>query len=135
MPQTTEQLARQLGYHFDFSKAIPASAYQWDSPVADLPIAKGAPLFPRIEIAADTKTATAKDAAKQKIHRKRAKPERYTSNCATDTAAVMPLPYYSILTPALARALSGISIDEFMKIQLKTASIISAERVRSRRSC
>ncbi|HEX7742001.1 MAG TPA: methionine--tRNA ligase, partial [Sphingobium sp.] len=64
MPQTTEQLARQLGYHFDFTKAIPASAYQWDSPVAERAIAKGAPLFPRIEIAADTKTATAKDATK-----------------------------------------------------------------------
>ena len=86
MPQTTEQLTRQLGYHFDFSKAIPASAYQWDSPVTDLAIAKGAPLFPRIEIAADTKSATAKDATKaqkdssKKVGSRKSTPKKVASS-------------------------------------------------------
>jgi len=138
MPQTTEQLARQLGYHFDFSKAIPASAYQWDSPVADLAIAKGTPLFPRIEVAADTKTATEKEATKTQkdSSKKGAKP-------VSDTpAAPQPVPAAATTTPAATTATLAapaaapapaappqISIDDFMKIQLKTAKVISAERV------
>lgn len=138
MPQTTEQLARQLGYHFDFSKAIPASTYQWDSPVADLAIAKGAPLFPRIEIAADTKTAPAKDGAKAQkdSSKKGAQPVSDTPAtpqpvpaAATTTPAATPV---TPATPAAAPAPAAppqISIDDFMKIQLKTAKVISAERV------
>ena len=138
MPQTTEQLARQLGYHFDFTKAIPASAYQWDSPVADLPIAKGAPLFPRIEIAADTKTATAKDAAKAQkdSSKKGAKPvseipmapQPVPAAATTTPTATSATPAAPAASPAPA-APPQISIDEFMKIQLKTAKVISAERV------
>ncbi len=138
MPQTTEQLTRQLGYHFDFSKAIPASAYQWDSPVADLAIAKGAPLFPRIEIAADTKAAPAKDATKAQkdSSKKGAQP---VSDIPTTPqpvpAAATATPAATTVTPAAPAAAPTpaappqISIDDFMKIQLKTAKVISAERV------
>ena len=135
MPQTTEQLARQLGCHFDFSKAIPASAYQWDSPVADLPIAKGAPLFPRIEVTAAPPTAAPKDTTKaqKESSKKGATP-------VSDTpAAPQPLPASATTTPAATAAAPAaapapttppqISIDDFMKIQLKTAKVISAERV------
>ncbi|MBX9659365.1 MAG: methionine--tRNA ligase subunit beta, partial [Nitrospiraceae bacterium] len=115
--------------------------YQWDSPVADLPIAKGAPLFPRIEIAADTKTATAKDATKTQkdSSKKGAKPVSDTpatpqpvpaaAAAATATPAATPV---TPATPATAPAPAAppqISIDDFMKIQLKTAKVISAERV------
>ena len=138
MPQTTEQLARQLGYHFDFSKAIPASAYQWDSPVADLAIAKGAPLFPRIEVAADTKPATAKDAAKaQKDSSKKGaqpvseipmvpQPVPAAATTTPTTTSATPAALTAAPTPA---APPQITIDDFMKIQLKTAKVISAERV------
>ena len=138
MPQTTEQLTRQLGYHFDFSKAIPASAYQWDSPVTDLAIAKGAPLFPRIEIAADTKSATAKDATKaQKDSSKKGAqpvsdtpvpPQPVPAAATTPPAATPATPTAPAAAPAPA-APPQISIDDFMKIQLKTAKVISAERV------
>lgn len=136
MPQTTEQLTRQLGYHFDFSKAIPASAYQWDSPVADLAIAKGAPLFPRIEIAADTKPATAKGATKAQkdSSKKGAQPVSDTPVPPQPVpAATTTTPAATAATPAAAApapaAPPQISIDDFMKIQLKTAKVISAERV------
>jgi methionyl-tRNA synthetase len=138
MPQTTEQLARQLGYHFDFTKAIPASAYQWDSPVADLPIAKGTPLFPRIEVAANTKTAIPKDAAKAQkdSSKKGAKPvseipiapQPVPATATTTPAATSAAPATPTAAPAPA-APPQISIDDFMKIQLKTAKVISAERV------
>ncbi|MCC6140900.1 MAG: methionine--tRNA ligase [Nitrospira sp.] len=136
MPQTTEQLAQQLGYRFDFSKAIPASAYEWNSPVADLAIAKGNPLFPRIEIAATAPTAAPK--AQKDSSKKGAQPVSDT------TATPQPVPPAATTTPAATTAapatpaavaapapaeLAQITIDEFFKIQLKTARVISAERV------
>lgn len=139
MPQTTEQLARQLGYHFHFSKAIPASAYEWDSPVADLAIAKGAPLFPRIEIAAsDTVGIGLKEKAKiekKDSSKKGAKPVSDTPStpqpvpaAATTQAATVAAPATPAAAPAPAEP-AQITIDEFFKIQLKTAKVISAERV------
>ncbi|MFO0706525.1 MAG: methionine--tRNA ligase [Nitrospira sp.] len=136
MPQTTEQLARQLGCHVDFSKAIPASSYQWDGALADLPIAKGAPLFPRIEVAAETKTATAKDAAKtqtasskkgaQPVSETPVTPQPIPAAATTPPAATAATPAAAAPAPA---APPQISIDDFMKIQLKTAKVLSAERV------
>ncbi|MFO0697734.1 MAG: methionine--tRNA ligase [Nitrospira sp.] len=138
MPQTMELLTRQLGYHVDFSKAVPASSYHWDSPVADLPIAKSAPLFPRIEIAVpDTVGIGLKENAK--IEKKESSKKGATP--VSDTPATpQPVPARATppstpaapATPAAAPApiaAPQISIDEFMKIQLKTAKILSAERV------
>ncbi|MBK8276199.1 MAG: methionine--tRNA ligase [Nitrospira sp.] len=138
MPQTMERLTGQLGYHADFSKALPASAYEWDSPVADLPIAKSAPLFPRIEIAApDIVGIGLKENAK--IEKKES--SRKGATQVSDTPATpQPVPAVAIptstpaapTTPAAAPtpiAPPQISIDEFMKVQLKTAKILSAERV------
>lgn len=135
MPQTMEQLARQLGCQFDFSKAIPASAYQWDSPVADLPITKSAPLFPRIEVATAALTAAPRDTTKttRDLSKKGAIP-------VSDTPATpQPVPATATTsagaaTPAASAAPAPIAppqitIDDFMKIQLKTAKVISAERV------
>jgi methionyl-tRNA synthetase len=140
MPQTMEQLARQLGCQFDFSKAIPASAYQWDSPVADLPITKSAPLFPRIEIAAsDTIGIDLKENAK--IEKKASSKKGATPVSDTPTTP-QPVPATATTTPATTLAGAAtpaavpapvappqITIDDFMKIQLKTAKVISAERV------
>jgi methionyl-tRNA synthetase len=126
MPQTMEQLARQLGYQFDFSKAIPASAYQWDSPVKDLPIAKGAPLFPRIEVSLAPKdtTKTTRDSSQkgaQPVSDTTATPQ--PDPAATSAGATAPVAVPAPVAPP------QISIDDFMKIQLKTAKVISAERV------
>ncbi len=138
MPQTMEQLARQLGYRVDFSKALPASAYEWDSPVADLPIAKGTPLFPRIEIAtSDTVGIDLKENAKiekKESSKQGAKPvsDTLATPQPTPAAATRTSTPTAQATPAAAPAPVSppqISIDEFMKVQLKTATILSAERV------
>ena len=138
MPQTMEQLARQLGYRVDFSKALPASAYEWDSPVADLPIAKGTPLFPRIEFAAsDIVGIDSKENAKiekKESSKQGAKPVSDTPATPqpTPAAATRTSTPTAQATPAAAPAPVSppqISIDEFMKVQLKTATILSAERV------
>ncbi|MBS0150425.1 MAG: methionine--tRNA ligase [Nitrospira sp.] len=133
MPQTMEQLTRQLGYHVDFSKALPASAYQWDSPVAELTIAKGAPLFPRIEGLSGT--VRIKGELETKLI-KGAKPVSDTpitpQPVPVITATTPPATSASAETPAAAPpppASPQITIDEFMKVQLRTAKILSAERV------
>ncbi|WP_413934985.1 methionine--tRNA ligase [Nitrospira sp. BLG_1] len=138
MPQTMEQLARQLGYRVDFSKTLPASAYEWDSPVADLPIAKGTPLFPRIEIAAsDTVGIDLKENAKiekKESSKQGAKPvsDTLATPEPTPAAATQTSTPTAQATPAAAPAPVSplqISIDDFMKVQLKAAKILSAERV------
>ena len=133
MPQAMEQLARQLGCHLDFSKALPISAYQWDSPVADLTIAKGAPLFPRIEtisgvlrIKGELETNLIKGA--KPVSETPATPQPVPAI----TATTPPTASAGAITPAVPPAppvALQITIDDFMKIQLKTAKILSAERV------
>ncbi len=133
MPQTMERLTGQLGYHADFSKALPASAYEWDSPVADLTIAKGAPLFPRIEPLSEPHRS--KGELETKLI-KGAKPVSDTpitpQPVPAITATTPPTTSASAATPTAAPtapASPQITIDDFMKIQLKTAKVLSAERV------
>jgi methionyl-tRNA synthetase len=135
-----EQLARQLGYHVDFSKALPASAYEWDSPMSDLPITKSAPLFPRIEItASDTVGIDLKENVKIK---KTASSKKGATPVSDTSTTPQPVPAAATTTPATTLAGTAtpaavpapvappqITIDDFMKIQLKTAKVISAERV------
>jgi methionyl-tRNA synthetase len=111
IPNTAEQLARQLGLSFDFSKPLPQKAYEWAAPLSNVKICKGPGLFPRIEsklqgakIVSDTPT-----------------PPQPTTAAPAPTAAATQAP-----TPA---APAQITIEEFQKIQLKTAKVLSAERV------
>ncbi len=117
MPQIAAELSHQLGLSFDFSKALPPASYEWDAPLAQsaaiggtaVTVRKGRVLFPRIEI----KTEGAKPV---------------TDAPAPAQTQTAPSP-----TPAAAAPIPGeppqITIDEFMKIQLKTAKILTAERV------
>ncbi len=113
MPQTAAQLSQQLGVSFDFSRSITSSQSQWDVTLADVPIAKGAPLFPRIE--------SSRQGAKTVS-------ESPTPPQATPVAPVLRTSTTLAATPAPAEP-AQITIDEFMKIQLKTAKVLSAERV------
>ena len=112
MPQTANQLAQQLGLALDLSKPLAAPAYQWDVPIAGGIICKGPSLFPRIE-----------------LNPQGAKPVSNTS------AIPQPIPAASTLTATAAPAAPAqaaptqITIDEFMKVQLKTAKVLNAERV------
>jgi methionyl-tRNA synthetase len=107
MPQTAEQFAQQLGLAFDFSKPLPEQVYEWTAPIAGLKIRKGIGLFPRIESNAQGAKAVSDI------------PTPAQPAIATPTTAAPPI----IAAPA------HITIDEFMKIQLKTAKVLSAERV------
>jgi methionyl-tRNA synthetase len=108
MPDSAESIYRQLGL-----EPIPADALKhgskirgwgWDHGQA----VKEASLFPRIEVAAKTKGET----------RVIEQPQPASAPPLTSAPAA-PAP----ASPA------QITIDEFMKIQLKTAKVLSAERV------
>ena len=115
MPHTAGQLAQQLGLSFDFSKPLPQTAYEWDSPFPETKICKGPGLFPRIE----TKPQGAKTVS--------------DATTPPQPTAAIPTPAIPAPQPAAAAAAPAapaqITIDDFMKIQLKTAKVISAERV------
>jgi methionyl-tRNA synthetase len=114
MPHTAEQLAQQLGLSFDFSQPVPPTAYEWETPLAETQICKGPGLFPRIEL----QPQGAKTVSDTPI------PPQPTAAIPTPTTAA---PQTS--APAAPAAPAQITIDEFMKIQLKTAKVVSAERV------
>ena len=114
MPRTAEQMAHQLGLSLDFSKPMPLSAYDWNSPLAGTHINKGPGLFPRIE--------SPPQGAKP-VSDAPATPQPASPAPAPAPAATGPAPQAAPPPPA------QITIDEFMKIQLKTAKVLSAERV------
>jgi methionyl-tRNA synthetase len=115
MPSKSEEIFRQIGLAWNPSVFFPAAALDWN----DLPgktIIKGNSLFPKIE-----------------PHTQGAKP---VSDATTplQPATVTPVPSTVVpqtSAPAAPAPASPpqITIDEFMKIQLKTAKVISAERV------
>jgi len=110
IPSAADQLARQLGFSFDFSAPLSQELYGWDAYLADVKICKGPGLFPRIE----SKPQGAKAVSDVPT----------PSQPTTTPIAAAAAPQVS--TPA---APAQITIDEFQKIQLKTAKVLSAERV------
>jgi len=111
IPQTAEQLARQLGLSFDFGHSLSPERYGWTAPLADIKIFKGPALFPRI----DSKLQGAK-------------PVSDIPSPSQPVAPTAPAAGHDAATPQ-ASASQQITIDEFQKIQLKTAKVLSAERV------
>jgi methionyl-tRNA synthetase len=109
IPQAATQMATQLDLSFDFSKPLSAEAYAWTTPLADSKVRKGAALFPRIE----------------------AKPQGATP--VSETPQSQPaMPAATSAAPSAAPQTSSplqVTIEEFQKIQLKTAKVVSAERV------
>lgn len=121
MPQTAKILAEQIGCKFDFSKRIPSADYAWPDKttiqivdqnpkagaafsMAHTQIWKGPSLFPRIQ-----------------SNPQGAKP-------VSDTPATTTTAPVATTTPT-SPATPQITIDEFMKVQLRTAKVLSAERV------
>ena len=107
IPKTAEQLAYQLGLSFNFTKPISVDAYASTTPMAELKIRKSNALFPRGE---------------SKLQGATTVNEAPTPSQTATTAS------QATVAPATAVP-SQITIDEFQKIQLKTAKVLSAERV------
>ena len=125
MPSTAEAISQQLGLNLNFSATIPPEDRQWYRLPPGTKTKKGDPLVPRqlsalplhgheaqLSIPRGGKTVT------DSIPSPQATPASSTPvTPASQTAAAAPV------VPV------QIGIDDFMKIQLKTAKVVSAERV------
>jgi methionyl-tRNA synthetase len=105
MPQSAEEMKRQLGLLLNFSKPVLAGEIHWGGLLPGTPIAKDKPLFPRIEPATQGGIRVTQE----------------------QQPAAGPPPGQAAPPPA-AQA-PQIGIEEFQKIQLKVAKVLSAERV------
>jgi methionyl-tRNA synthetase len=125
MPTTAFEMARQLG----LKPQLVGRRLVYNELTPGIEIAKGTPLFPKIE------TTTDSAASRQTVQPKPQKGElRVTdqqvptppSASSSATATPTPVAPQSSAPPPMA---ASITIDDFMKIQLKTATVLSAERV------
>lgn len=105
MPVTAEEIQRQLGLQPDFSPGLLSTKTQWGRLQPGTKIAKGKPLFPRIDTAGK---------------------QGGLSVTQDPTSQTAPAPAQAAPAPAGA---DQISIEDFHKIQLKTAVVLAAERV------
>jgi methionyl-tRNA synthetase len=126
MPSTAEAISQQLGINRDFKVPITAEERQWNTLRSGTRIKKSTALFPRIEIKSGAYSMTG-NAATLSISQG-AKP---VSDIPTPSQSIAPTaPAAGQAAPApQAPASPQITIDDFMKIQLKTAKVVSAERV------
>jgi methionyl-tRNA synthetase len=128
MPQASKQLAQQLGLSFDLTKPVSQETYDWDSPFAEAIAKKGPGLFPRVLQSTTGETNVRGDVPKLSV-------TEGAKTVSETPAAPQPIPAATTTTTTVAPAAPApatpaqITIDEFMKIQLKTAKVISAERV------
>lgn len=114
MPNTAFEMARQLGLKPELNKR----KLKFNEFTPGTQIAKGNPLFPRIE------TTTSSTEFKGTVEPKRTKGETRVIDQPTSQQPPSTIP-----APAPAASAVPITIDDFMKIQLKTAIVLSADRV------
>ncbi len=111
MPQTAETIAQRLGLSLDYTKPLLSEGLAWGGLAPGIPVQKGPGLFPRIE----PKPQGAQTVSDPTT------PSQPISTASVPPAASSPVPQ----PPSPGQ----ITIDEFMKIQLKTAKVLAAERV------
>jgi methionyl-tRNA synthetase len=129
MPSTAEAINQQLGINFNFRGPISFSDMQWNRLPPGTKVQKATALFPRIQTQSGTYSVTGHDATLSV-----AQGAKLVSDASIPTSQTT-----AVSTPASAQGAAGqtaaqaapvqITIEEFQKIQLKTARVLSAERV------
>ena len=116
MPKTAENIVEQLGLDINFNSPLLKQEIKWGELQGGTKIRKGSSLFPRIE---------SKPQGAKTVSESPSTPQPTTAIPAPPVAA----PQTSAPATPAPTGPTQITIDEFMKIQLKTAKVISAERV------
>ena len=119
MPSTAESITSQLGLEIDFKNALLGNQVVWGALPPGTKIRKGSALFPRIE---------SKPQGAQNVSDSPTSSQPPAAVPTAAAAATPPSPAPAAAAPAAASP-AQITIDEFMKVQLKTAKVITAERV------
>jgi methionyl-tRNA synthetase len=125
MPSTGEAISQQLGINRDFKVPITFEEKQWNCLRSGTRIKKAAALFPRIEMKSGPYAVPGNE-ARLSISQG-AKPVSETPPPSSSTA-----PHATTAQPTTAPATATpvqITIEDFQRIQLKTAKVLSAERV------
>jgi methionyl-tRNA synthetase len=113
IPKSAQSICSQLGIPAEFTNPLLRNKIEWGGLKPGTIIHKGPSLFPRIESKPGARPVSESSS-----------PAQPTSTAPIPTGTPLPTP------PAAAPTVSPhITIDEFMKIQLKTAKVLSAERV------
>ncbi len=105
MPRAAEELSAQVGLGLDFTSPLLAEQVRWGGLAPGTQVAKGNPLFPRVDEGIFSEGA-------QQVS---------DTHAPAQTGPTSPSP------PSGGD--QRITIEDFQKIQLKTAKIVSAERV------
>ena len=126
MPSTSEAISQQLGINLDFNTPIPFNDRQWNRLRPGTKIQKANALFPRIQPQTGTLSVTGHAATLSVSQGAKSVSDtpsasQPTAGATAPTAAAAQVPTSAV--PA------QITIEEFQKIQLKTAKVLSAERV------
>jgi len=106
IPNSAQSICSQLGISPEFTNPLLKNKIEWGGLKPGSSIHKGPSLFPRIESKPGARPVT-------------------ESSVPSQPTATAPTPPSVPASPAPLQ----ITIDEFMKIQLKTARVLSAERV------
>jgi len=110
-PASAQTISHQLGLSIDFNSPLLEHRIEWGSLAPGTMIHKGTSLFPRIE--------------------SRPQGAKTVSDATTPPQPTTAIPAQAAVAPQTSppAAPAQITIDEFMKIQLKTAKVLTAERV------
>ena len=119
MPRTAEEMSRQLGLHIDFSTPILAKSMAWGDLTPGIEVVKGKSLFPRIDPAAISKQGVTVSTESTPA----SSPKEATGEASPQSPSS---PGNSSASPEVE---NQISIEDFQKIQLKVAKVLTAERV------
>ncbi|MBI5410921.1 MAG: methionine--tRNA ligase [Nitrospirae bacterium] len=114
MPQAAEEIKRQLGLMLNFAKPLLAGDIQWGGLLPGTEVVKGASLFPRIDT---TKTQGDAHVSHEQQPSQTIQPPSSTSTAPQQTGEAVP------------QVIPQISIEEFQKVHLKVAKVLSAGRV------
>jgi methionyl-tRNA synthetase len=130
MPQAATQMVQQLGLSLNFSKPVSGDAFEWDTPLTGSRIQKGPALFPRALLAEPGQLKVSGQEARLVLSKGGPSVSEPTiPPVSTPATAITPQsPVPAAVAPAAAQPVQ-ITIDEFMKVQLRTAIVITAERV------
>ncbi len=141
MPQTADEMQRQLGLTPDWSRPLLDEKQIWQAPISGTVARTGKPLFPRILSGSDAPSPGEKQPAKM-AKKDRAQNASYAEGAKTVTDTPTPATPQATAPAAAATPTAAVSsapvappppaqitIDEFMKIQLRTAKVLTAERV------
>ena len=123
MPSTAEAISQQLGINFDFKTPVSPDDRQWNRLRPGTKIQKASALFPRIQPQTGTLSVTGHVATLSVSQGVKSVNETPPPSQPVTSAAGQPATAPQTSAPA------QITIEDFMKIQLKTAKVLSAERV------